>query len=72
MLDELVDRNRGRRSSRISRERFIEEIGLVFDSLHLPRMAGRVLGAILIGPADGMTAAELAETLAARRGPSAA
>jgi DNA-binding transcriptional regulator GbsR (MarR family) len=68
MLDELVDRHRGRRSSRISRERFIEEIGLVFDSLHLPRMAGRVLGAILIGPADGMTAAELAEALAASKG----
>ena len=68
MLDELLDRNRDRRSSRISADRFVEEIGLVFDSLHLPRMAGRVLGAILLGPADGMTAAELAETLAASKG----
>jgi DNA-binding MarR family transcriptional regulator len=68
MLDELLDRNRERRNSRISRERFVEEIGLVFDSLHLPRMAGRVLGAILIGPEDGMTAADLAETLQASKG----
>jgi DNA-binding transcriptional regulator GbsR (MarR family) len=68
MLDELLDRNPDRRSSRISRSRFVEEIGLVFDSLHLPRMAGRVLGAILIGPTDGMTAAELAETLQASKG----
>jgi DNA-binding transcriptional regulator GbsR (MarR family) len=67
MLDELLDRNRGR-SGRISSARFVEEIGLVFDSLHLPRMAGRVLGAILIGPADGMTASELAETLQASKG----
>jgi DNA-binding transcriptional regulator GbsR (MarR family) len=68
MLDELLDRNRERRGARISAERFIEEIGLVFDSLHLPRMAGRVLGAILIGSGDGLTAADLAETLAASKG----
>ncbi len=52
----------------MSAERFVEEIGLVFDSMHLPRMAGRVLGAILLGPADGPTAAELAETLQASKG----
>jgi hypothetical protein len=68
MLDELLDRNGDRRGSRISAARFVEEIGLVFDSLHLPRMAGRVLGAILIGPADGMTASELVETLQASKG----
>jgi DNA-binding transcriptional regulator GbsR (MarR family) len=67
MLDELLER-RDRRNSRISSERFVEEIGLVFDSLHLPRMSGRVLGAILIGPEDGMTAADLAETLQASKG----
>jgi DNA-binding transcriptional regulator GbsR (MarR family) len=68
MLDEILERNRDRRGARISPERFVEEIGLVFDSLHLPRMAGRVLGAILIGPADGMTAADLVETLQASKG----
>ncbi len=68
MLDELLDRNRSRRQTRISPERFVEEIGLVFDSLHLPRMAGRVLGAVLLGPRDGLTAADLAETLQASKG----
>jgi DNA-binding transcriptional regulator GbsR (MarR family) len=68
MLDELLERNRDRRGARISPDRFIEEIGLVFDSLHLPRMAGRVLGAILIGPADGLSAAELVEALQASKG----
>ena len=67
MIDSLLDRNRDRHT-RISRERFVEEIGLIFDSLHLPRMAGRVLGAILLGPADGLTASELAETLQASKG----
>ena len=65
---ELWDRNRDNRGPRISAERWVEEIGLVFDSMHLPRMAGRVLGAILLGPADGLTAAELAETLQASKG----
>lgn len=68
MLDELIERSRDRRSSHISAERFVEEIGLVFDSMHLPRMAGRVLGAILLGPADGLTASDLAETLQASKG----
>ena len=68
MLDELSDRGRGTRRSRISPDRFCEEIGLVFDSLHLPRMAGRVLGAILLGPSDGRTAGDLAETLQASKG----
>jgi DNA-binding transcriptional regulator GbsR (MarR family) len=65
---DLLDRAREKRVSRISAERFVEEIGLVFDSMHLPRMAGRVLGAILLGPADGPTAADLAETLQASKG----
>jgi len=67
-VDDLLDRARETRRSRISGERFVEEIGLVFDSMHLPRMAGRVLGAILLGPADGPTAADLAGTLQASKG----
>src|ERR1035437_8415336 len=68
MLDQLIERNRDKRSARISPERFCEEIGLVFDSHHLPRMAGRVLGAILLGPSEGLTAGDLAETLQASKG----
>jgi DNA-binding transcriptional regulator GbsR (MarR family) len=67
-VDELLDRAHDPRRPRISAERFVEEIGLVFDSMHLPRMAGRVLGAILLGPADGATAADLAEMLQASKG----
>jgi DNA-binding transcriptional regulator GbsR (MarR family) len=67
-MNDLFDRNRGQNRTHMSAERFVEEIGLVFDSMHLPRMAGRVLGAILLGPADGATAADLAETLGASKG----
>jgi len=65
---ERWERSHDKRGPRLSAERFIEEIGLVFDSMHLPRMAGRVLGALLLGPADGRTAAELAEVLQASKG----
>jgi hypothetical protein len=67
-VDELPAEVRENRGFRISSDRFVEEIGLVFDSMHLPRMAGRVFGAILIGPADGPTAADLATTLQASKG----
>jgi DNA-binding transcriptional regulator GbsR (MarR family) len=67
-MNDVWDRSRDRHNARISTERFVEEIGLVFDSLHLPRMAGRVLGAILLGPADGLTAGEMAATLQASKG----
>jgi hypothetical protein len=67
-VNDLLHLGGDKRRSHISAERFVEEIGLVFDSMHLPRMAGRVLGAILLGPADGSTAADLAETLQASKG----
>ena len=67
-MDEMLGPARDSRGARISAERFAEEIGLVFDSMHLPRMAGRVLGAILLGPADGPTAGDLADTLQASKG----
>jgi hypothetical protein len=67
-VDNLLEPAGELRKSRISAARFVEEIGLVFDSMHLPRMAGRVLGAILLGPADGPTAADLAATLDASKG----
>lgn len=51
-----------------ARRRFLEEVGLAFESVHLPRMAGRVLGALLLGPTDGLTAGELTDVLGASKG----
>jgi hypothetical protein len=51
-----------------SRDRFIGEIGLVFESLHLPRIAGQVFGALLLAPAEGYTATELIDLLQVSKG----
>jgi predicted transcriptional regulator len=50
------------------RAAFIEEMGLLMAGLGLPRMAGRVFGALLLADPPEMTAEELAETLRASRG----
>jgi hypothetical protein len=67
-VNDLGDPGRGVASSRISHERFVEEMGLILESMNLPRMSGRVLGAILLGPGDGPTAADLAAILQASKG----
>jgi len=47
---------------------FIEEVGLALEGQGLPRMAGRLLGALLIADPPEQSAEELAETLQASRG----
>lgn len=48
-------------------QQFVERAGLVLEMLGMPRVAGRVLGALLTAPPRGATAAELAERLQASR-----
>lgn len=47
---------------------FIEETGLLFEANELPRMAGRLLGALLMADPPEQSADELARTLRASRG----
>jgi len=47
---------------------YVEEFGLLFGQFGLPRMFGRVLGALMISAPPERTAEELAETLGASRG----
>ena len=47
---------------------FIEEGGLAFEKLGLPRMAGRVLGWLLVANPPHQSHKELAEVLAASKG----
>ncbi len=47
---------------------FIEEVGLAFEAQGLPRMAGRILGALLVADPPEQSAEELAGTLRASRG----
>ena len=46
---------------------FVEEIGLLFESLGLPRMAGRVLGRLLIADPPHQSMPDLVEALLASK-----
>lgn len=51
-----------------AKQRYIEEMGLLMESFGLPRMWGRVFGALLVADPPEQTAEELAATLKASRG----
>ncbi len=50
------------------RELYVEEFGVLFGQYGLPRMVGRVLGALLVSDPPERTAEELARLLRASRG----
>lgn len=56
-------------SSSINLEKmhFIEDIGLFFEQMGLPRMAGRILGVLLISDAPSRSINDLSETLKASK-----
>lgn len=47
---------------------FIEDIGLFFEEMGLPRMAGRMLGVLLISDPPAQSINDLCDTLAASKG----
>ena len=47
---------------------FIEDIGLYFEQMGLPRMAGRILGALLISDPPSQSITDLGERLHASKG----
>ena len=49
-------------------QRFVEEVGLVFEQTGLPRMAGRIFGCLLISNPPHQSTDELAEALMASKG----
>jgi len=49
-------------------KRFVEEVGIFFEQSSLPRMAGRILGWLLISDPPHQTTSELAEVLLASKG----
>lgn len=50
------------------KKQFVENIGMFFETQHLPRMAGRILGWLLICTPPYQTAAEIGETLEMSKG----
>lgn len=49
-------------------KRFVEEVGLLFELVGVPRMAGRILGWLLISNPPHQSTGELAEVLQASKG----
>ncbi len=52
----------------VEEKRFVEEVGLLFEQTGLPRMAGRILGWLMISDPPHQTTAELVEALIASKG----
>jgi len=55
-------------TSLITEKSFVEQFGIAFEQTRLPRMAGRILGWLLISDPPHQSADELATGLAASRG----
>ena len=49
-------------------QQFVEEVGIVFEQTGLPRMAGRILGWLLISDPPHQSTGELVEALMASKG----
>jgi DNA-binding transcriptional regulator GbsR (MarR family) len=47
---------------------FFEEVGLMFDQMGMPRMAGRILGWLLVSDPAHQSAGQLTEVLGASKG----
>ena len=52
----------------VEEKNFVEEFGIVFEQLGLTRMAGRILGRLLISDPPHQSIDELAEALSASKG----
>jgi DNA-binding transcriptional regulator GbsR (MarR family) len=51
----------------LEEKHFIEDIGLFFEQMGLPRMAGRILGALLISDPPAQSITEIAQTMQASK-----
>ena len=55
-------------SEQAEEQRFVEEVGIVFEQTGLPRMAGRILGWLLISDPPHQSPDQLVEALMASKG----
>jgi DNA-binding transcriptional regulator GbsR (MarR family) len=55
-------------SSQADKKHFVEDVGLAFEEEGLPRMAGRILGWLLVSEVPQVSLQELAEILHASKG----
>jgi DNA-binding transcriptional regulator GbsR (MarR family) len=51
----------------IEEKHFIEDIGLFFEQMGMPRMAGRILGVVLVSEPSAQSITDIAQTLQASK-----
>ncbi|MDX2239752.1 MAG: MarR family transcriptional regulator [Leptolyngbyaceae cyanobacterium bins.302] len=64
----LLDNASEVKSSQIDQQHFVEDVGLLFETVGFPRMAGRVFGWLLLSNPPHQSPGELAEVLQASKG----
>ena len=52
----------------VEKKEFVEEVGILFEQTGMPRMAGRILGWLIISDPPHQTTSELSEVLMASKG----
>ena len=52
----------------IEKKHFVEEVGILFEQTGMPRMAGRILGWLMVSEPPHQTTSELSEALLASKG----
>jgi len=55
-------------NQQVEEKRFVEEVGIFFEQSSLPRMAGRILGWLMISNPPHQTTGELTQALLASKG----
>ena len=55
-------------TQQLEEKHFVEEVGIAFEQTGLPRMAGRILGWLLISDPSHQSTTEMAEALMASKG----
>lgn len=66
--ERLSDNSAEVNQSQIEQQHFVEDVGLLFETVGFPRMAGRVFGWLLISKPPHQSPGELAEVLQASKG----
>ncbi|MFC2066031.1 GbsR/MarR family transcriptional regulator [Chloroflexota bacterium] len=55
-------------NQQVKEKQFVEEVGLLFEQTGMPRMAGRIVGWLLISDSPHQTTGDLVEALMASKG----
>lgn len=67
-VEQRLERNSTSGQHQSERQHFVEDVGVLFEMVGLPRMAGRIFGWLLVSNPPHQSPGELAEVLQASKG----